>query len=126
MICDGRWRFSASSYHCRSPRSQASISRLPSMVGGIASSFSIDLAHGVGRHPGIELAERRLQLVAQQHAGLAAALLLARRRAVSGVQPMPAAWFDHRELDGAGLADHEVAHAGLLCLAACLHDTAPT
>ena len=33
-------RFSASSYHCRSPRSQASISRLPSIVGAIASSRS--------------------------------------------------------------------------------------
>ena len=36
-----RWRFSASSYHCRSPRSHDSISRLPSMVGGIASSVSM-------------------------------------------------------------------------------------
>ena len=59
---------------------------------------------------GLNCRELRLQFVAQQHAGFAAALLLGdlgRERRPADLDGV----LHHRELDGAGLADLEVAHA---------------
>lgn len=65
-------------------------SRLPSMVGGVASSDSITermaIAHS---HPGIELSKLN-QFVTQKHPRLAAALLLGDIGAI-GVHPISAA-----------------------------------
>ena len=70
-----------------------------------------DRAHRVGRQPRVEFRELRFELVAEQHAGFAAALLLGDL----GRERRPADFggvLHHRELDGAGFADLEVAHAG--------------
>ena len=87
------------------------------MVAGIASSVSMIERIASAREPRIELGELRLQLVAQQHAGLAAALLLGdvgRERRPADLDGV----LHHRELDGAGLADLEVAHAAASAIAA--------
>ncbi len=69
-----------------------------------------DRAQRVGRKPRVELRQLRFEFVAQQHARFAAALLLGDFRG----ERRPADFggvLHHRELDGAGFADLEVAHA---------------
>ena len=84
---------------------------VPEVVDDLSSRrlLTTDLADGVRRHPRIEPGERRLKLVAEHHAGLAAALLLSdlwrdRRPADAGRMR------DHWELNGARLADLQLRH----------------
>ena len=86
-----RPRCSASSYHCRSPRSQASISRLPSMVGGSASSLSTaermasPVIQGLNR-PSVSSSSARNSIPASPPLSARASL------GDSGVHPISAAW----------------------------------
>ena len=107
MSWTARWRFSLSSYQlplAAQPREHLSIAfdRRRDRVEGLD-----DRADSVGGQPRVELGKLGLKLVAQQHAGLAAALLLGDLRR----DRRPADFggvLHHRELDGAGFGNGEL------------------
>ena len=86
-----RWRCSVSSYHCRSPRTQDSICRLPSMVGGSAWRFSTTERMALSVIQGLN--RRSAPSSWPWNSGPDSPPLSTRAsRGDSGVQPTSAAW----------------------------------